>query len=223
VLPGIALAILLGFDGAVGAAIGAVVMIAGVTLITQRSRLSSDTAIGLLFVGMLSLGVVIVSRSTSFSGDLTRILFGEILGVVSIADEQVAIRQTRSSYRSTSSPSSTASWPSRLPEENQRNRYIIAAGKKAAISIGLRVEDMSLSFGHLSALVNLNINVSKREILAIIGPNGAGKTCLLNCINGFYKPQKGEIYFGGQRITRIHPDKAAGYPYPGPPDPCPSS
>ncbi len=81
VLPGIALAILLGFPGIIGAAVGSVVMIGGVTLITQRSRLSSDTAIGLLFVGMLSLGVVIVSRSNSFSGDLTRILFGEILGI----------------------------------------------------------------------------------------------------------------------------------------------
>ena len=81
VLPGIAVAILVGFSGIIGAAIGALVMIGGITLITQRSRLSSDTAIGLLFVGMLSLGVVIVSRSNSFSGDLTRILFGEILGI----------------------------------------------------------------------------------------------------------------------------------------------
>lgn len=81
VLPGIAVAILIGFPGILGAAIGAVIMIGGITLITQKSRLSSDTAIGLLFVGMLSLGVVIVSRSSSFSGDLTRILFGEILGI----------------------------------------------------------------------------------------------------------------------------------------------
>jgi ABC-type Mn2+/Zn2+ transport system permease subunit len=81
VLPGIAVAILVGFPGIIGAAIGAGIMIGGITLITQRSRLSSDTAIGLLFVGMLSLGVVIVSRSSSFSGDLTRILFGEILGI----------------------------------------------------------------------------------------------------------------------------------------------
>lgn len=81
VLPGIAVAILVGFPGIIGAAIGAAFMIGGITLITQRSRLSSDTAIGLLFVGMLSLGVVIVSRSNSFSGDLTRILFGEILGI----------------------------------------------------------------------------------------------------------------------------------------------
>jgi ABC-type Mn2+/Zn2+ transport system permease subunit len=81
VLPGIALAVLFGFSGIIGAAIGATFMIGGITLITRRSRLSSDTAIGLLFVGMLSLGVVIVSRSNSFSGDLTRILFGEILGI----------------------------------------------------------------------------------------------------------------------------------------------
>ncbi len=81
VLPGIALSILVGFPGIIGAAIGAAFMIGGITLITRRSRLSTDTAIGLLFVGMLSLGVVIVSRSNSFSGDLTRILFGEILGI----------------------------------------------------------------------------------------------------------------------------------------------
>jgi ABC-type Mn2+/Zn2+ transport system permease subunit len=81
VLPGIAVAVLAGFSGIIGAAIGAAVMIGGITLITQRSRLSSDTAIGLLFIGMLSLGVMIVSRSNSFSGDLTRILFGEILGI----------------------------------------------------------------------------------------------------------------------------------------------
>ena len=81
VLPGIAIAVLLGVPGIVGAAISAVVMISGIGLITRKSQLSSDTAIGLLFVGMLALGVVIVSRSTTFTGDLVRILFGEILGI----------------------------------------------------------------------------------------------------------------------------------------------
>jgi len=85
VLPGIAAAILVGIPGFVGAAVGAVVMITGVSLITLKSRLSSDTAIGLLFVGMLALGVAVVSRSASFSGDLVTILFGEILGVSSQA------------------------------------------------------------------------------------------------------------------------------------------
>lgn len=81
VLPGIAVSLLLGFPGLVGAAVGAIIMIGGISLITNRSRLSSDTAIGLLFVGMLALGVAIVSRSNSFSGDLIRVLFGEILGI----------------------------------------------------------------------------------------------------------------------------------------------
>ena len=80
VLPGIAAALLIGLPGIVGAAAGALAMIGGVTLITSRSRLSSDTAIGLLFVSMLALGVVIVSRSSTFTGDLVTILFGQVLG-----------------------------------------------------------------------------------------------------------------------------------------------
>lgn len=81
VLPGVAAALVLGYPGMVGAVVGALAMIGGVNLVTRRSRLSSDTAIGLLFVGMLALGVVIVSRSHSFTGDIIDILFGEILGV----------------------------------------------------------------------------------------------------------------------------------------------
>ena len=80
VLPGIAAAILLGLPGMLGAAVGAVVMIGGVSLVTRRSRLSSDTAIGLLFVAMLALGVVMISYSDAFAGDLMAILFGQILG-----------------------------------------------------------------------------------------------------------------------------------------------
>jgi ABC-type Mn2+/Zn2+ transport system permease subunit len=81
VLPGVAAALLLGLPGMLGAAVGALGMIFGIGVITRKSNLSSDTAIGLLFVGMLALGVAIVSRSQSFSGDLVRILFGEILGI----------------------------------------------------------------------------------------------------------------------------------------------
>ncbi|MCC6222146.1 MAG: metal ABC transporter permease [Thermoleophilia bacterium] len=80
VLPGIAGALLLGWSGLLGAAVGAAVMIGGVSLVTSRTRLPADTAIGLLFVGMLAAGVLIVSRSASFAGDLTRILFGDVLG-----------------------------------------------------------------------------------------------------------------------------------------------
>jgi ABC-type Mn2+/Zn2+ transport system permease subunit len=81
VLPGVAGAVLLGAPGVLGAAVGAALMIGGVSVVTSRSRLSSDTAIGLLFVGMLAVGVMVVSRSDSFGGDILGILFGEILGV----------------------------------------------------------------------------------------------------------------------------------------------
>jgi branched-chain amino acid transport system ATP-binding protein len=75
--------------------------------------------------------------------------------------------------------------------------------------VKIRVEDLSLSFGGVKALNNVSLDVRENEILAIIGPNGAGKTCLLNCLSGFYKPQKGEIYYEDKRITRIRPDRAA--------------
>ena len=75
--------------------------------------------------------------------------------------------------------------------------------------VKIKIENLSLSFGGVKALTDISLEIKDREILAIIGPNGAGKTCLLNCINGFYKPQQGEVYFEGRRITRIRPDKAA--------------
>jgi manganese/iron transport system permease protein len=65
----------------VGAVVSAVVMAAGVSAVSRSRRLSQDTAIGLLFVGMLALGVIIVSHSRSFAVDLTGFLFGDILAV----------------------------------------------------------------------------------------------------------------------------------------------
>jgi len=75
--------------------------------------------------------------------------------------------------------------------------------------VNIRISDLSLSFGGVKALTDVSIDIKQGEILAIIGPNGAGKTCVLNCINGFYKPQKGSIVYNGKDITRIRPDKAA--------------
>ncbi|MBN1161056.1 MAG: ABC transporter ATP-binding protein [Dehalococcoidales bacterium] len=76
-------------------------------------------------------------------------------------------------------------------------------------NVRIKIQDLSLSFGGVKSLTDVSVDIRDREILAVIGPNGAGKTCLLNCINGFYKPQSGEIYFDGNKITRIRPDKAA--------------
>lgn len=80
-LPGIAIASLLGGNLIVGAALSAAVTAAGVSAITRNRRVSQDTAIGLLFVVMLSLGVIIVSASGSFAVDLTGTLFGDVLAV----------------------------------------------------------------------------------------------------------------------------------------------
>ena len=81
VLPGVATAALLGLPPVLGAAVSASVMTAGVSIASRRSRVSHDTAIGLLYVALLSLGVVIVSRSRSFATDLTAVLFGDVLAI----------------------------------------------------------------------------------------------------------------------------------------------
>jgi manganese/iron transport system permease protein len=80
VLPGIAVAVLLDLNPVIGAAVAAVLMVGAISLVHRTTRLSEDTAIGLLFVGMLALGVIIISRSGSFAVDLVAILFGDVLG-----------------------------------------------------------------------------------------------------------------------------------------------
>jgi branched-chain amino acid transport system ATP-binding protein len=74
----------------------------------------------------------------------------------------------------------------------------------------LRVEDIHLSFGGLKALDGVSTGVKKGEIFSIIGPNGAGKTCLLNCINRFYNPEKGNVVLEGREISGLKPHAIAG-------------
>lgn len=83
VIPGIALAVLLDFNVLVGAAVAAIVMIGGINLVHRQTTFSEDTGIGLLFVGMLALGVILMSRTAAFAGSVTGILFGDALGVTS--------------------------------------------------------------------------------------------------------------------------------------------
>jgi branched-chain amino acid transport system ATP-binding protein len=75
--------------------------------------------------------------------------------------------------------------------------------------VKLRIQDLSLSFGGVTALANVRVDIGDNEMVAVIGPNGAGKTALLNCISGFYKPQKGDILYEGRPIARMRPDKLA--------------
>jgi branched-chain amino acid transport system ATP-binding protein len=73
----------------------------------------------------------------------------------------------------------------------------------------LDVHNISLSFGGVKALSDISFNVREHEIRAIIGPNGAGKSSMLNCINGVYTPQQGNITFRGQTFSHMDSHQVA--------------
>ena len=73
----------------------------------------------------------------------------------------------------------------------------------------LSLKGIHLSFGGVHALSGIDLNINRDEILAIIGPNGSGKTSILNSISGFYRPQKGDIYFREKRINDLKPSRIA--------------
>jgi branched-chain amino acid transport system ATP-binding protein len=69
----------------------------------------------------------------------------------------------------------------------------------------LEVKKVFLNFGGVMALHNVDLTVHTGELVSVIGPNGAGKTSLMNCITGYYHPQKGQILFNGEEIAGHHP------------------
>ena len=73
----------------------------------------------------------------------------------------------------------------------------------------LDLEDIHMNFGKVSALAGISLKVRKGEIHSIIGPNGAGKTVMMNCINGLYHPQKGDVNYKGQRVNHLRPYQRA--------------
>lgn len=73
----------------------------------------------------------------------------------------------------------------------------------------LIVSGVTLTFGGLHALSNVNLTIEPGLITSIIGPNGAGKTSLLNCVSGFYHPNKGEIQYGDRRLTHASPHQVS--------------
>jgi branched-chain amino acid transport system ATP-binding protein len=70
------------------------------------------------------------------------------------------------------------------------------------INTVLEAKNINLSFGAVNVLNDISMDIKEKEILAIIGPNGAGKTSLLNVLSGFYRAQRGSIFFRGRDITR---------------------
>jgi branched-chain amino acid transport system ATP-binding protein len=71
------------------------------------------------------------------------------------------------------------------------------------------VSQLSISFGGIKALQDIEFSVKKGEIFSLIGPNGAGKTTLFNCISGLYRPDKGKIVFKGVPVEKSSPDAIA--------------
>jgi branched-chain amino acid transport system ATP-binding protein len=69
----------------------------------------------------------------------------------------------------------------------------------------LEVKNVFLNFGGVMALHNVDLTLHTGELVSVIGPNGAGKTSLMNCITGFYHPQKGQILFNGEEMAGLHP------------------
>lgn len=69
----------------------------------------------------------------------------------------------------------------------------------------LKVENVTMQFGGVIAVDNMNIVVNKGEIVSMIGPNGAGKTTAFNVITGVYPPTNGAVYFKGEKIVENHP------------------
>ena len=67
----------------------------------------------------------------------------------------------------------------------------------------LEVQNLFLAFGKVTAVNDVSLKVRAGELVSIIGPNGAGKTSLLNCINGFYRPQSGRILLDGRDVTKV--------------------
>ena len=73
----------------------------------------------------------------------------------------------------------------------------------------LEFSNVGLSFKGVKALDGVTFHVDEGELFAIIGPNGAGKTSTFNCLNGVYKPQEGDIFWGGKSIKGMRPDRIA--------------
>jgi len=73
----------------------------------------------------------------------------------------------------------------------------------------MRIQNVSLSFGGLKALIDVSLEIYQKEILAIIGPNGAGKSCMLNIISGIYTPEEGTVIWKGKKREKVAPHNIA--------------
>ncbi len=73
--------------------------------------------------------------------------------------------------------------------------------------ISIRIEQLTKRFGNVAALQGLDLTIDPGELFFLLGPSGCGKTTLLRCLAGFYLPEEGRVYFGGDDVTRMEPHK----------------
>lgn len=102
--------------------------------------------------------------------------------------------------------------PSAEIAEKQRStqsREMTLIATAPSCDIVLRASSLGLRFGAVDALRDVSIAMAAGEVHAIIGPNGAGKSSLLNCLSGFYRPQRGQVMFEGRDITKLSPHRRA--------------
>jgi ABC-type glutathione transport system ATPase component len=105
--------------------------------------------------------------------------------------------------RPVSSP--PAKWRSRRPSM----RPSAGDGREGASAAVLRTESLTVRFGGLTALDNVDFAIARGEIRAIIGPNGAGKSTFFNCLTGVLRPSTGRILFNGEDITGLSPNRVS--------------
>ncbi|MEK1929530.1 MAG: ABC transporter ATP-binding protein [Pararhizobium sp.] len=85
----------------------------------------------------------------------------------------------------------------------------VAGDGQAQANHVLELSGISLSFGGVAALSDVDLSVKRREICAIIGPNGAGKSSLINVISGVYRPDHGEVQIAGKRYAQVPTQRLA--------------
>ena len=85
----------------------------------------------------------------------------------------------------------------------------MSMGQRTIGEVILEVKNISLRFGGVKALSDISFDVREHEVRAIIGPNGAGKSSMLNCINGVYAPQEGQIRFLGRSFGQMNSRQVA--------------
>lgn len=100
-----------------------------------------------------------------------------------------------------------AKFTSVTAESSLRSLSPASAGAAKASTPALRTEALTVRFGGLTALNNVDFEVGRGEIRAIIGPNGAGKSTFFNCLTGVIRPTSGRILFDGHTITGLPPDR----------------